>query len=288
MKKGDANMYPKNMKVKYGTETEIIKMSKTKIANLFVIDVQFEDKIVPLVYDTGASITVISNSVSKLIDAIPTDDSIIGGGNANIRTSLTKNYISSCQIGKALIENILVAVVPDESLDFGVDESGNSLAVSGFLGWDILQHFKWTIDSQNKTFTIRKPANLANQGNLDWDNMPIIKAELDNKQIFFGFDTGNTESMFSHNFIPFLKTKQVKADAITGVDGVVEEEVFVAENIELNIGNEVIRLNNTSVLQRDIFPTKKYQVMGLLAADIIQNCRCIIDYAGRSFEIIKD
>lgn len=281
-------MDPKNMKVKYGTETEIIKMSKIKIANLFVIDVQFEDKTVPLVYDTGASITVISNSASKLVGAIPTNDSIIGGGNANTCTSLIKSYISSCQIGKTLIENILVVVVPDESLDFGVDESGNRLVVDGFLGWDILQHFKWTIDSQNDTFTIQKPMNLANKGTLDWDNMPIIKAEFNNNQMFFGFDTGNTESMFSHNFIPFLKTKQVKADTITGVDGVIEEEVFVAEKIELSIGKEVISLNDVSVLQRDIFPTKKYQVMGLLAADIIQNCRCVIDYAGRTFEFIKD
>ena len=277
------------MKVNYGEEIEIIKMSKTKFENLFLIDVSFKEQTIPFVFDTGASITVISKSVSKMIGAILTEDVVVGGGNSNRLASFKTSVISSLNIGKIQIENITVVAVDDENLDFGVDENENKLIVNGFLGWDIIQNFKWTIDGKNKIFTMEKPFGLVNEkGNLDWDNMPIIEVEFNNQLMFFGFDTGNTKSMFSQNFTPFLKAKKAETDLITGVDGVVEEEVLVAENIDLIIDKQAIRLNNISVLQRDIFPTKKYQVMGLLAADIIQNCKCIIDYPSRLFEIIKD
>lgn len=277
------------MKINYYKETEVIEMSKTKFENLFLIDVSFEDRIIPFVFDTGASITVISKSVSKLIGAIPTEDTIVGGGNSNMLASLKTNVISFLKIGNTQIENITVVAVDDEDLDFGVDENENKLIVNGFLGWDIIRNFKWTIDGKNKIFTMQKPFNsIDKKGNLDWDNMLIIEAKFNDKPMFFGFDTGNTESMFSQSFIPFLKIKKVKTDIITGVDGVVEEEVLVAENMDITIENQIIHLNNISILNRDIFPTKKYQVMGLLAVDIIQNSKCIIDYPGRYFKITKD
>ena len=69
------------MKINYCEETEVIEMSKTKFGNLFLIDISFEDRTIPFVFDTGASITVISKSVSKLIGATPTEDTIVGGGN---------------------------------------------------------------------------------------------------------------------------------------------------------------------------------------------------------------
>lgn len=276
------------MKINYCEEIEIIEMPKTKFENLFFIDVSIEGQIIPFVFDTGASITVISKSVSKLIGATPSEDTVVGGGNSNMLASLSTSVISTLKIGNTQIENITVVAVDDERLDFGVDENGNNLIVNGFLGWDIIQNFKWTIDGKNKIFTMKKSLNSVNKKkNLDWDNMPIIEAKFNNKPMFFGFDTGNTESMFSQNFIPFLKTKKVKTDIITGVDGVVEEEVSVAENIDITIEDQIISLNDISVLNRDIFPTKKYSVMGLLAADIIQNCKCILDYPGRYFEIIK-
>lgn len=277
------------MKINHSEEKEEIKLSNTKFENLFVVDVCFGDEIVPFIFDTGASITAISKSVSKLIGAVPTGDSVIGRGNINTSISLDKSRINSCKIGSTIIENISVLVVNDENLDFGLDESGNRLMVNGFLGWDIIQNFKWTIDHKSESIIIEKSTDLIDiEGCLDWDNMPIIQAEFNNIQMFFGFDTGNTESMFSSNFIPFLNTDKRRKDIIAGVEGVSESEVFIAENIDLIIGDEAIRLNNISILERDIFPSKKYDVMGLLAADIIQDYKCVIDYPGKVFKLIKE
>lgn len=274
------------MKIIYTKAPQTIKMSNKCIANLFLIDVLIGTRKIPFVFDTGASLTVISKSISESVGAVALDGLIAGGGNANIRISGSKRFIDSMQIGEAKIYNLPVAVLPDESLDFGLDEDGNEIKVNGFLGWDIIQHFKWTIDCLNGLFIIEQPIESEDKGALFWDNMPIIIAKYSGQPMYFGFDTGNTESMFSQHFIPYLETKQEKIDTLTGVDGVVEENVLVANHTELAVGKKVIELNDSSVLKRDIFPTQKYKVMGLLGADIIQNKRCVIDYLNHSFEIM--
>ena len=42
------------MKINYCEETEVIEMSKTKFGNLFLIDISFEDRTIPFVFDTVA------------------------------------------------------------------------------------------------------------------------------------------------------------------------------------------------------------------------------------------
>lgn len=274
------------MKIIHTKAPQKIKMSNKCIANLFLIDVLIGTRKIPFVFDTGASITVVRKSISELVGAVALDGLISGGGNANIKISGSKSLIGSIQIGEVKIHNLPVAVLPDESLDFGFDEDGNEMKVNGFLGWDIIQYFKWTIDCLNRLFIIEQPIESEDKGALFWDNMPIIIAKYSGQPMYFGFDTGNTESMFSQHFIPYLEMKQEKIDILTGVDGVVEENVLVVNYAELAVGDKVIELNDSSVLKRDIFPTQKYKVMGLLGADTIQNRKCIIDYLNHSFEIV--
>lgn len=45
-------------------------------------------------------------------------------------------------------------------------------------------------------------------------------------------------------------------------------------------------VKNISVLKRDVFQTKDFKVMGLLAADILQNYKCIIDFINHDFQLI--
>lgn len=65
-----------------------------------------------------------------------------------------------------------------------------------------------------------------------------------------------------------------------------KENVYLTKDIQLNIGGKFIQLDNISVLKRDVFPTKNFKVMGLLAADIIQNHKFVIDYINHDFQIL--
>lgn len=276
----------KEMKVLYSDGVDTINMSKERFENLFLIDIIVDDKIIPFVFDTGGTLTAISESVADSIGAISSSDSVKVGGNTGKTVEVSKRIMPTFKIGNSTIENSTVIVAPDKQFDFGLDEDGNRLKVNGFLGWDVIGKFKWTIDSHTRNYKIEEPKLSKSKGLLYWDNMPIINVKYDNHQMNFGFDSGNTESMFSKQFIPFLKTKQGKTDEIAGVGGRVNEDVYLVDNIKLNISNKEIELKNISVVKRDVFPTQSFKVMGLLASDIIQNYKCIIDFKNHDFQIL--
>lgn len=274
------------MKILYSEDTDIIDMSHDRFANLLVIDILNKDNRIPFVFDTGASITAISTTVAEKIGAIPLLDSVTVGGNSGKKKTVSKYLIPSIRLGNNIIDNIICIVMPDNELDFGIDEHGNSLKINGFLGWDIIHRFKWIIDPISRNFKICAPIITDLKNRLYWDNMPIINVLYNNHPMYFGFDTGNTESMFGKEFIPFLESIIETSDTLAGVGGTVEEKGYLAKDIQLNIGGSFVLLDNISVLKRDVFPTKNCKVMGLLAADIIQNHKFVIDYANQNFEIL--
>lgn len=275
----------KKMKVLYSDSKDSINMSKERFVNLFLIDIIVGDKTIPLIFDTGGSITAISKSVADSIGAVILPDSVKVGGNTGNTLEVSKRIMPTFIIGNNTIENSTVIVAPDKQFDFGLDEKGNSLKIYGVLGWDIISKFKWTIEPHTRSFSIEQPKLSESKELLYWDNMPIINVQHNNQNMYFGFDSGNTETMFSKNFIPFIKTKQEKIDDIAGVGGRVEENVYLVDKIKLRISNKDIELNNISALKRDIFPTKEFKIMGLLAADIIQNHKCIIDFTNHDFQL---
>ncbi len=276
----------KEMTISYSDKINVINMPKERLMNLFLINIIIDEESIPLVFDTGASITVISESLAKSVETILLSDSITAGNNTGKNETFFRSIIPKLRIGDNTIENLSLVVLSDDKLDFGIDDRGNRLIVNGFLGWDVIKNFKWTIDPDKKTYTVEKPKFYENKGLLYWDNMPIINVKYSTNQMYFGFDSGNTESMFSKEFIPFLETQEENTDEIVGIGGTVKEDVYLVNNIKLNISNKEIRLNNISALKRDLFPTKDFKVMGLLAADILQNYKCIIDFTNQDFQLI--
>lgn len=276
----------KEMEILYSENTTVINMSKEGFANLFLINISIDEKTIPFIFDTGASISAISESVAKDIRVVFLSDSVIVGGNTNKTKTIPKITIPKFKIGNNTIKNLSVIVVPDDKLDFGFNKEGNSLKINGFLGWDIISNFKWTIDPHKKIYKIEEPKLSVSKELLYWDNMPIINVQYDNHNMYFGFDSGNTESMFSKEFIPFLITQHEKTDEIAGVGGIIREDVYFVNSIKLSVSNKNIELKNMSVLNRDVFLTKDFKVMGLLAADIIQNYKCIIDSINHDLQLI--
>lgn len=276
----------KEMKIKYSKSIDTINMSKDQFINLFLIDIVINGNSIPLLFDTGGGKSVISKSLAESMGLNVLYDSIKAGGNTGKIQNFSTGVIPILKIGNSLISNLNVIIIPDDQLDFGFDEEGNSLKINGVLGWDVISRFKWVIDPHTRTYSIEKPKRYINKEQLYWDNMPIINVKYDDRQMYFGFDSGNTESMFSKDFIPLMKNKNEKTDKIAGVNEMIKEEVYLVKSIKINISNKDIVLNNISVLKRDIFPAKEFKVMGLLAADIIQNHKCVIDFTNNEFQLI--
>lgn len=270
-------------------KSSILPISNTVIANLIVIDLVNENSSIPFVFDTGATITVMSKSTASRFGAVKTDEVIKAGGNAGIGIESTLYVVDKISLGECLINNLKVIVVEDEVLDFGKDEEGNDIKVNGFLGWDFIQNFRWEYNVYKSSLLFEeasKSEKVTIRNMEDWNNMPLIYVEMNGQKELFGFDTGNTESVLGKRLYTSISDIDLTIDSIVGIDGVSEESVKNIESLELFVNDKKVEIKNISAVNRQVFPTDVEGVCGLLGIDIIADKSWILDYRNRFFEII--
>ena len=256
----------------------MLETVEKKLANLPLINIEINGHKIPMVFDTGASITVINESTLKIASSFREGREIVSGGNLGINIKSKTKIIEEIRIGEIVISDLEVIVEEDSRLDFGVDEDGNDLKIDGFLGWDVIQNFFWKVDRVNNLIEVSTSEKSEDNKNLFWDNMPILPVRIDNDEVYFGFDTGNTETMLGSNFNSTLRETYKEKELIVGLDGSAEVEIEKLDALNLKVCGSEIQLKNLTMLDRDVFPTTKYEVQGLLAADLIENKVLWLDY----------
>ncbi len=266
------------MRIKYGIEPQLLETVEKKFANLPLINIEVKRNKIPMVFDTGASMTIINESTLKKVSIVRDGKEVVGAGNLGTKISSNTKIIEEITIGNIIISDLEVIVVEDSRLDFGVDEHGNDLKIDGFLGWDIIQNFSWKVDRINNDIEVSTSVQTEKDKNLFWDNMPIISVYIGNEESHFGFDTGNTESVLGSNFDATLRKTYHEKELMVGIDGREEMEVEKLEKLNLKVCGNEIELKNLTMLERDVFPTTKYRVQGLLGADLIENKVLWLDY----------
>lgn len=273
------------MKLTYSNDFERLESVDRKFANLPLINIEINGYRITMIFDTGASMTVINESAFKKADVIRNGKEVKSAGNLGEKFISNTKVIKEIVMGNHRIMHPEVVVLEDSKLNFGHDEFGNALQVDGFLGWDIIKKFSWIIDRINNEIGISTSSHTTNDTNIFWDNMPIVPVMIDNDSCFFGLDTGNTESMLGKNFDTSLSKTYYEKDLIVGIDGKEEVEVKKLEALNVSISNINIELNNLTVLDRDVFPTTHYKVQGLLGSDLIENRVLRLDYRNGFFSI---
>ncbi|MCD4714171.1 MAG: retroviral-like aspartic protease family protein [Clostridiales bacterium] len=266
------------MKVLYCTEPQMLETVEKKFANLPLINVEINGNKIPMVFDTGASMTIINESTQKIARISKEGKEVIGAGNLGVKFKSNTKIIEELRIGKILISDLEIIVVEDSTLDFGIDEDGNELKIDGFLGWDVIQNFSWKVNRIDNEIEVSNSVQTVNDKNLFWDNMPIIPVSIDKEDLYFGFDTGNTESILGSKFNVSLRKTHHEKELIAGIDGRDEIEIEKLDLLNLNVCGSEIQLKNLTIFDRDVFPTTKYEVQGLLAADLIENKILWLDF----------
>ena len=276
-----------NMEIIYTDTSESMPFSKERAYNLIMLDVLLNGVRVPMVFDTGGMGTVISESVARQVGTRDTGRTFQASGNAGGSVHGHMDVVECLQIGQSQVLHKNVAVLPDEALHFASEEDGNPVQISGLLGWDIIQHFRWIIDLRKNILCLEQSSGQPSEPNMAWDTMPLIRMTFDGQSLYFGFDSGNTETVLGQQMLPLVGKTKEKTDTSMGVDGILEEKVQVADHLELTIGRQVIRLENIPIVHRDVFPTKNVKAMGLLAVDILQGRMFMIDFPNLHFEILE-
>ncbi len=274
------------MKITFNKTELNMAFSSSTLENLVFVDVLIHGELIPMVFDTGASMTIISSSVSSLVQAKSTGEVLKGGGNAGIILTAEKRTLQNLSIGSTLIENLSVMVLPDENLVFCPDDSDEKIQVHGFLGWDVISRICWHLDMKRRILFIEEPEKQADKSrNLLWDHMPILQIAHEEDTLFFGLDTGNTETLLTNQEYFIKEHPFFTEDEIQGLDGPTTEDVIKLESFSFLFDKAVFHLGNLSILDRPIFPTDEVEVHGLFGMDFLKDKILILDFTNRHLQI---
>lgn len=268
-------------------DKNVIPLSGKSIENLIVIDINKGSSYVSVIFDTGASISVVNKTTAIKFDALDTDRNIRGGGTTGDVSDLNLSTFEGIRIGDYTLPKIDIVVVEDEVLHFGQNEEGKDLIIDGFLGWDIISKLSWEYKHENSELHFEESTRKSyKQCKLDdWDNMPILNVILNGQERVFGFDSGHTESVIGKLLYSEYDHLDTSSDDFIGIDGHSTESVKIADTLELEVINSKVILEKISVVNRNMFPSKRNDICGLLGIDIVEGRSWILDYQNRYFEI---
>ncbi len=274
------------MRIFFNESHQKIPFSSSTLENLVFVDVLLHGQLIPMIFDTGATMTVISSSISSLVEAKSTGEIIKGGGNSGKILTAEKRIIDSLSLGPATIEDLSVMVLPDENLVFCPDDSNKKIQVYGFLGWDVISRICWHLDMLHKTIVMEESNKYAPKPqNLLWDQMPIIEITHKEDTLFFGLDTGNTNTVLTNQEYYIQERPFFTKEVIQGIDGQFVEEVLKLDSFSFSFDNTTYQLNNLSILNRPIFPTTKTKIHGLFGIDLLKNKIITLDFSNQSLKI---
>ncbi len=253
---------------------------------LIFIPVEINGFHVTAMFDTGAAISIIANSLARKIKACVIENPLTAVNNNGKSFRIEKAAVSSINLGGITIENAVSGIIPDDYFDFGVDGNGKTFPAQMFLGWDIISRFYWRIDKKNKSYCILKDGPVK-ANNLFYTDYPVIKLTYGTEPLFFGFDTGHTETILDKTWHTRLDNLKPAKTETRGVGSSRTERALVTHNLALQYEKVIFNLNYATVLPNAVFGVKNNSVAGLLGIDFFENTAFEIDFKNRYFYIEK-
>ena len=239
--------------------------------------------------DTGAGMTVISNSLAKDCDInIMKDDEFQVENSTSQNFSTDLAFIDSIVIQDLTILNQPTLVLADDLLMIQNPKTEEIMKIDGIIGWDIIQHIFLEIDYGRKQVMIQKPKQKYDvENNLFFCGAPILKVKAKNQvPVYFGLDTGASKTHFGQPLLSKIDDLKIEKRMIPsgGLGDVKVREIDCIESliVFLNEDQSVSLLNVRKVLAD--FATF-FKLDGVFGSDIAKDGRLIIDYANRKVEL---
>lgn len=204
----------------------------------------------PVILDTGANISVISQSVAqrlrlKLLPGEATIEGITGD-----RVLVHAAVIPQLRIGKAKFRNVAVVVVADKDLFL----KSVHYALPGSLGFPVLSALgRITFFADQKFGVNLRADNVRPSKNLFLQRLtPIVAATIAGRQELFTVDTGAEGSFLSAHYYDDhphqFDSKYLDELVLGGAGGTRRIPAYYAHQIDLGFGDACVRLKDVPVL----------------------------------------
>ncbi|MGL4361764.1 MAG: aspartyl protease family protein [Cellulosilyticaceae bacterium] len=266
-------------------ESNVIQFSKRTFENLIFIPVTLNNITVIAMFDTGATMSLISESTVQRLGELQNVDSIKCGNNQGAVNTYETIMIDNVQIGNMLALSQQMVVLPDAALEFGEDSYHNKFPASMLLGWDIISQFGWEFEMNKNIVKIYHGGTMPKSDSLSWNNYPIIRLDYLNTNFSVGFDSGHTETILDNTWLSILPDLKSSETVVHGIGSKSTKQVNIAKKLTFTIGTMPITLYDVEVIDDRIHGAIEDSLCGLLGADVIYAKKWSLDYKSSHFKI---
>lgn len=244
---------------------------------------------VDLLFDTGSMVTVLSEGIARKCGVnIDSQQSTLEGQDAagNILNPIP-SQINNIKINGIEIINKTCLLLPDEMLEFGIDESGKVRRIDGTIGWDIIKDFKWTINAKDKMVIIDASQASNEMKNFCCDFYPMVNVSYEGKNMCLGLDTGANNTVLRKSMATELGKLDKTNVKTYSAGNITHEEGFRISELDLFIGTELAEIKNATVREQLHNNTNNFILPGVIGFDIAKNKKMVIDFPNRLFSLEK-
>lgn len=222
---------------------------KRDMAGLINVPVQFADSTFDFVFDTGANLSVITESYAKKagldILNVPFDVRAVTGIEVKAQLGIAREL----RVGDIVVKNVVFIVFPDSALSFG----GGVYQIRGIIGFPVIEQLAEVhIDKAGFIKVPKLPANKPIH-NFGLDELtPVINIRTNNDMLAFTFDTGAQQTDLYYSYYTRYKTVvELTGTPIDmkqgGAGGVSSYKAFKLPATMFSVGGKDLALKNLGV-----------------------------------------
>ena len=253
-------------------------LSDSKFANLLFVNVQMEDVSATALFDTGAGMTVIAQSLLHRLRAVPEKEVLRAGNNNGVVRALQTAVISSIQIGDVCMENCKVLVTDDA--DFALsDESGRDFPAEMLLGWDVISRYRWRYSTKDASLSVSLPEKTADHLGPEIQHGPVVYPEYAGRCFCAGVDTGHTSSLLSVAWYSRLPDIAYHETEIVGVGSSQSKRIPYVRALQLRWQNQTIDLQDVDICDKLYGQPEKIEA--LLGYDFLEGRNWLLEQTFR-------
>lgn len=249
-------------------------LSDCRFANLLFVNVQIGDAEVTALFDTGAGMTVIAQSLLDRLHIAPEKESFRAGNNIGMIRALQTAVIPGIRIGDIHTEECKILVTDDA--DFVLrDESGNIFPAKMLLGWDVISQYRWHYSAKKGTLSNGVSEKSTGCLSPEIKQGPVVFPEYAGQRFRARVDTGHTDTILSAAWYSRLSDIEYHETEIAGVGASQYKRIPYVRVLRLRFQNQTIYLQDVDIC--DKLYGQPAEVEALLGYDFLEGQDWLLD-----------
>lgn len=282
--KGLQNVPPQTTTI--DSETQIAY--RRDLAGLMNIPVSFADSIYYFVFDTGANLSVITESYARKSNLRMLNVKFKVRAITGLQVHASLGIADELKLGNISVKNAVFMVFPDSALSF----ARGVYTIKGIIGFPIIEQLQEVRINKN-TMTIPQTAVDRNIRNFGVDELlPVITVAYNTDTLAFTFDTGAQFTFLNEPFYrqykKLIDTAGTSLDMqIGGAGGITKTKAYRLPTIEINVAGQSALIKDVSVKTTSNTPKDKLYY-GNFGQDIMNQFKeMIINFRYMYVDFIK-